>query len=645
MLVYKAGAANGDGMEFVLSDATVDRYGDIVEPDGWDLRNFKKNPIALFGHSSGFPIGTWENLRVEGGKLIGRLKLAALGTSARIDELIRLVEQGILRAVSVGFRPIDSDPIDPKQPWGAQRYKKQELLETSLVSVPANPSAIALAKSLNLSQETIDLAFGEQAETRRRDITASGVKAEQRGEVSPTTKTAGSTPANTQVFTNMKTVSQRLEEAQSKLAMRQARHAELINADELDTEAVETVSADIERLEKEVAVLTASEAKIGKAAAAAPAINRRPLGFPQKDVKPFDLLVRKAVVSSVAMFTDKSVDKVLDERYPGHEATAAVVKDTAAAAATTGTATFVSELQQTSYQGFVDALDGMSVLPTLRAGGLALNLDNAGTAYVPGVAAGGGGGSFFAEGAPIRVGQIATNGVSLTSRKVGVIMVFSREAAKRSTPDLEALFRRRMLADTAAAVDSVLLDNSAQTSVRPGGLLYDQVATAAIAATASGYGGGDHVAVMKDFQALMEPFIAANAADGITVIMNPKQGLALDFMTGADGSLGDWFSRARARFNFVESTHATAGRLIGVRAADFASAIGGVEFEMSNSAVLHMEQTQADVEHIVTSGTAAGASPVRSLFQTDTKGIRMVWDLNWRMMRQGSVRWIDGTSW
>lgn len=638
-MIFKTVAGDGS-LEFVLSDETLDRYGDVIEAEGWVLTNFRRNPIALFGHNSSFPIGTWTNIRVEGGKLLARLKLAAKGTSARIDELISLVEQGILRAVSVGFRPLEWEPLDAKKPYGGQRYTKSELLETSLVSVPANPAALQLAKSLNISDETMSLAFGEHADVRRRGLTATGEHADGMTAHGKRPRDIPARPKDK----SMKTVSQRLEEAQTKLAARVQRHAELINADDLDTDAVETVSAEIERLEKEVEVLTASEAKISKNATA-PAINRRPLGFPQKDVKPFDLLVRKAVVRSVSIFTEKPVEKVLDERYPGHEATAAIVKDTAATAATTGGSHFVDDLQQISYQGFVDALDGMSVLPPLRAGGLALNLDSAGTAYVPGVAAGGAGGSFFAEGSPIRVGTLTTNNVQLTSRKVGIIMVFSREAAKRSTPDLEALFRRRMLADTASAVDSVLLDATAQDGVRPGGLLYDQVASATIAATASGYGGGDHVAVMNDFKALLAPFIAANAATGITVIMNPAQGLALDFMTGPDGALGDWFSRARARFSFVESTHATAARLIAVRTQDFASAIGGVEFEMSNQATLHMEQTQADVEAIVTSGTAAGASPVRSLFQTDTKGIRMVWDLNWRMMRQGMVRWIDGTSW
>lgn len=640
---YRATVSPGAGFDFVISDGSMDRHGTRINPNGWDLTEFVKNPQALWAHGRDpvrgtLPIGRWENLRVESQKLLGRLVLADEGTGSFTDEVRRLVKQGILRAVSVGM-----DYIKEGKRGGPWEIERAGLREVSLVAVGSNPNALALARSLDISESTIRTVFGEQANGDNRDVSTSGKHAvtsanrnRSRADVRLTLKE-----------TTMKTVSQRLQEATDKLALRQARHAELINAEDLDADAVRSVSADITKLETEVEVLTAEEARIAKGAErSAPAVIRRPLGFPQKDVKPFDLLVRKAVVSAVSIFTDKPVEKVLDERYPGHEATAAILtRDTAAAIATTGGSHWVDDLQQISYQGFVDALDGMSVLPRLRAGGLALNLDNAGTAYVPGIAAGGMAGSFFAEGSPIRVGQGTTTSVQMTSRKVGVIITFSREAAKRSTPDLEALFRRRILADTAAAVDSVLLDNSAQTSVRPGGLLYDQVAAGAITAVASGYGGGDHVAVMNDFKALLAPFIAANAATGITVIMNPAQGLALDFMTGPDGALGDWFSRARARFSFVESTHATAGRLIAVRTADFASAVGGVEFEMSNQATLHMEQTQADVEQIVTSGTAAGASPVRSLYQTDSKGVRMVWDLNWRMIRQGMVQWIDGTSW
>ena len=36
---------------FVLSSARVDRMGDTIRQEGWDLRDFQRNPIALWGHS------------------------------------------------------------------------------------------------------------------------------------------------------------------------------------------------------------------------------------------------------------------------------------------------------------------------------------------------------------------------------------------------------------------------------------------------------------------------------------------------------------------------------------------------------------------------------------------------------------------
>ena len=626
MIVHKTVANNGDGLEFVLSDATVDRYGDVVEPDGWDLKNFKKNPIALFGHNSSFPIGKWSDLRVEAGKLIGRLNLAKRGTSYRLDELIGLVEQGILRAVSVGFRPLKAEPLDAEKPYGAQRYLKQELLETSVVSVGANPAALSLAKSMNISDEIMTLVFGEQAETRRRDM-AHGENADKRK------SEAGASPIRNKT---MKTVSQRLEEATTKLAVREQRRIELTNADDLDHDAIDAINDEIETLEKDIEVLKRSEAKIGKGAGAkSPAINRRPLGFPQKEVKPLDLLVRAGVIKGVAHFGEMSVDKALDERYPGHETTSLICK-AAAPLGTTSASNFVDDLQQVSYQGFLDALDGRSVFPSVRASsGLPLNFDSSGTAYIPGVSAGGANGSFFSEGSPMRVGRITTTSGNMTPRKMGVIIPFSREAAKRSTPNLEALVRRRILADSAAILDSHLLDATAEDTVRPGGLL------ASVAAIASGYGGGDHVAVKEDFKALLAPFITAKAAGGITIIMNPAQGLSIAMMDGPTNNAG-WFSGVENRVTIIESEHATAGRLIAVRTEDLATALGAPEFEVSTQATIHMEDTTP--AEIVSATGPTTANPVRSFFQTDSMGVRMVLDTNWKMVRAGMVQWINGTS-
>jgi HK97 family phage prohead protease len=127
---------------FIMSNASVDRMGDTIDPMGWDLNNFKKNPIALFNHNYDLIIGKWNNIRVEGNNLMGDLELAEAGTSELVDTVRSLVEQRILSAVSVGFAATEYDfgesGID---------FKKQELMECSLVSVPANPQALAVARS------------------------------------------------------------------------------------------------------------------------------------------------------------------------------------------------------------------------------------------------------------------------------------------------------------------------------------------------------------------------------------------------------------------------------------------------------------------------------------------------------------------
>lgn len=625
-VVHKEGiAARGDGREFVLSDATVDRYGDVVEPDGWDLRNFKRNPIALFAHQSAFPIGTWADLRVDGGKLVGRLVLAAKGTSARLDELIALVEQGILRAVSVGFRPIKQEPMDKDRPYGGQRYLRQELLETSLVSVPANPAAVALAKSLNLSSETMALAFGEHAETGR------AVAREPGGTATKPTQTKGPMA--------MTTLSQRIENAQHDLVLKMDKLTELNGADDLDLDAIDALTEEIGLVERTISTLRKSEEKIGVSATplSAPLVSRRPLGMSQKDVKGLDLLVRGVVARGVAHFANKDIDKVLAERYPGHEATAMIAK----ADQTIGTTTvsgWASEIVQTAYADFLQALMGFSIYPQLRQRGIGLSFDGVGTVSIPSRTAGGASGSFVAEGSPIRVGRLTTAATTMTAKKMGVIIPFSRELAKRSTPVIEALVRQAILEDTAATLDAAILDATAASTARPAGLLNG------VTAAASGYGGADYEAVIQDFQNLLAPFFTANAADNITVVMNPAQALKWSMMAGPGNTGFGWGSVIRERMTILESTNATANRLIALRNSDFATALGDApEFDVSEQATVHMEDTTA--LEIVSGTGPTTADPVRSFYQTATVGVRMLMDVSWKMRRSGMVQWIDGTSW
>ncbi len=622
-------ASEGAGLDFVISDGSLDRHGTRINPDGWDLAAFKRNPIALFGHSGGFPIGRWEDVRAEGGKVLGRLVFAAKGTSARIDELASLVEQGILRAVSVGFSVLKYGTPGKSQ----YDYEQQELLEVSLVSVPSNTNALAVARGLNISPETLSIAFGKHAE-RGEDSDAPGKHAA----TSPAPRAREADPAQPK-GKPMTTLSQRIEAAQADLNAKRDRLTELSGADNLDLDAIDAMNTETEQAQRTLDTLKATEQRIGLNAEpklVAPNLARRPLSVTQRELSGLDLMVRAITAHGIAHFGRKPLDQVLQERYPGHEATAVLTR----ADQTIGTTTvsgWASEIVQTAYADFLQALVGMSIYPVLRSKGIGLSFDGVGTISIPSRTAGGAGGGFVAEGSPIRVGRITTAATTMTPKKLGVIVPFSRELAKRSTPTIEALVRQAILEDTAAILDAAMLDATASSAARPAGLLNG------VSAAAVGYGGGDYEAVLADFAALLAPFISANAADNITVVMNPIQGLKLAMMPAPLGNPG-WFTAVRERVTIVESTYATAGRLVALRNSDFATATGDApEFDVSETAVVHMEDT-TPLE--VVSGTGpTTADPVRSFWQTGTIGIRMIQDVSWKMRRSGMVQWIDGTSW
>ena len=158
-IVHKASAGRvADTYTFVMTTESPDGVNDIVVLAGLDTVEFQKNPVALLGHDMRqMPVGIWKNLRIQGDALLADLQLAAKGTSRAADLARGLIEQGILRACSIGFRVHKSEPLKPR----GMRFLKSQLLECSLVSVPANPRALIVAKSLGMTDTEIKEFFSE----------------------------------------------------------------------------------------------------------------------------------------------------------------------------------------------------------------------------------------------------------------------------------------------------------------------------------------------------------------------------------------------------------------------------------------------------------------------------------------------------
>jgi HK97 family phage prohead protease len=156
--VIKAINKESRTIEFIISTAAVDRYGDIIEVNGWDLKNYKANPVVLFGHMSHIPpigkaLKTWKD--TDGLRSVAEFMPEDISPFAH--SIFRMFEEGYLRAVSVGFKPQKWERInDDEDSWnGSYKFLKQELLEFSAVPIPANPEALVDARKKGIDTSPI----------------------------------------------------------------------------------------------------------------------------------------------------------------------------------------------------------------------------------------------------------------------------------------------------------------------------------------------------------------------------------------------------------------------------------------------------------------------------------------------------------
>ena len=132
--------------EFVASGVKEDRYGEKVMTKGWIFKHFKKNPVMLWGHDHKIPaIANVTKIWKDDKQVYAK---ATWASTKFAQEIRTLVEEGFLHAVSVGFRVLEHEGE-----WPNYIYTKQELLEISIVNVPAYAEAlITEAKSMGLKE-------------------------------------------------------------------------------------------------------------------------------------------------------------------------------------------------------------------------------------------------------------------------------------------------------------------------------------------------------------------------------------------------------------------------------------------------------------------------------------------------------------
>jgi len=143
-------------LKFIISTSSPDRDGDIIEASGWVLDNYKKNPVVLFAHnSSNPPVGKGISIEVDGDKLIAEAQFMGpeIDKTGFSETIYQMLKNGYL---------IEWEELtDEKGNFKGYHFKKQELLEFSIVPVPANAEALIMANEKGINLNPLEEWFEE----------------------------------------------------------------------------------------------------------------------------------------------------------------------------------------------------------------------------------------------------------------------------------------------------------------------------------------------------------------------------------------------------------------------------------------------------------------------------------------------------
>lgn len=144
--VKALGGEDSRMIDFTITTNRVDRDQDTIASDGWDFKDYEKNPVVLWCHDHYAPvIGNSRSLTVRDGQVSSICEFTPQDLNPFGYMIYRLYEKRFMHAVSVGFIPTEFTMAADRK-YGVN-YVKQGMLEYSTVPVPSNPDALRRARS------------------------------------------------------------------------------------------------------------------------------------------------------------------------------------------------------------------------------------------------------------------------------------------------------------------------------------------------------------------------------------------------------------------------------------------------------------------------------------------------------------------
>ncbi|MFM7009680.1 MAG: phage major capsid protein [Betaproteobacteria bacterium] len=628
-------------IEGIATTPSPDRYGDIVEPDG---AKFQLPIPLLWQHDSDKPVGhvTFAKIGKEGIAIKASLvKITEPGAlKNRLDEAWQSLKSGLVRGLSIGFTPLESEQI--KHTY-SRRFMSWEWLELSCVVIPANADASITA--IKSADRLMMAASGHVSKDDVQNRPKAGVSATVKLSKGKTEMPKQTIAEQISAFENKRAASLAAAEAIQTKAMDDGRSKTAEEREEYKThmaevEAIDAELVDLRQMEK---------AQIEKAAKVDVDANN---GRRVVDAQPSGIISVKSNLEKGIPFTRYVKSMAIAKGDPGRALMFAqaqkdwretspqveMVLKAAVAAGDTTTAGWASELvyNQNLAAEFIEYLRPQTVIGRI-----------AGLTRVPfnvrmGAQTGASSAYWVGQGAPIPVSKLTTSEVTLGIAKAAGMVVLDRELVRSSSPSAEVLVRNDLTNTCVEFLDGQFIDPNmgGVANVSPASITYGVTPVTPTGTTA------DHL--RANIKTLFGNWITDNMSPaGAVWIMSETIALALSLMQNAlgqpefptitmNGGTFQGLPVITSQKAYISGSPDYGNMIILLKAPDVLLADDGqVTVDASDQAAIQMLDNPTN-----TSTGATTATTMVSMWQTESVAIRATRFINWKKRRSNAVQFI-----
>lgn len=665
VLEIKAADDEKREIEGIASTISTDRDGDVLIPEGAVI----KTPFPFLYHHDRFqPIGQVYEAKVTKQGIHIKARLAKVASpsqlAGRLDEAWVSIKSGLIRGISVGFRPLKRSI---NEATGGFIFDSWEMLECSAVTIPANQDA-------NITRiKSIDSDF----------LAASGIHKKSDRLISDSSGVSGKYLKSIKIIPKegiTMDFAEKIASFRAELEAKKAKRDALIEKslengetfDAAQNEEYETLENECKALEDHLVKaekLLASKAATAKAVTNADgnsekkAVDVRQSSVIAAQVKTTEKLEKGIAFSRYVMCQVKAKGnlqaafELAKKHYPDSESVVKALKfqaeggdfeslmKTAVAGGTTTDSTWAGPL--VNYQDFagdfVEYLRPRTIIGRFGTGGIPALRKIPFNVNIKGQTSGGTG-YWVGEGKPKPVTKFDFNDVNLGWAKAAAIAVLTDELIRFSNPSAESLVRDSLAGCVIERLDTDFIDPAKAVS---SGVSPASITNGASAIVSS---GSDVDAIKTDLKALWQGFIDARISPTSAVyIMNSTVALALSLMENPLGQPefpgitingGSFKGIPVIVSDYVPTVSDGSSIVVLANASDiWFSDDGQVTIDASREASLQMLDNPTNASSDGTPTTMV------SMFQTNSVALRAERYINWKLRRDAAVQYVSGVTW